>query len=1190
MRNLRVVLCQLESHPAVYGGHVAFPEEPFVTFGDRWSLSRLGAKGIDVHQLQDYCRKEYSNWNDARIRSINSFLQTLEPVPDLVLFPEGAIPLDSLEQLKAWSTSANTTVLAGTHTPLSTPAALRIYATLGISASQRKSAGRAPGGSVLPMIRNGKVALLPKQLPSPFERTDIAAPETEIVDVTVHFIQTQAGRIPLLPLVCIEALKLQSIKSSYAVAGIVSYDARPEQFQPFIEQQVRNRKPVFYCNDGHFGGSRIGAIQDQRTPSWLRDSFPEGLPPGDCILVVDVDLDATVVEVGTAAPHASHRLVMLASVVGEHSRAAAVSRELIEIAGQMPGAIRAERLVRLIQSAAMTPIQEARLRYLRDLEQRGLQSVDWWRALGTDCVVAGQENLEELEARLAGVCRDSLTGVLTSDIARRADVAPFFLEFYTECANRARGVPQTTPVLPTADPSAVIDREGEARAIAEFVDSRTTTVLEVSGLPQIGKSSAVDKGLAQAGVERVFRLALSSTSSPDYVVYSILKLGSGLPMPPYGDAVEIVRGPGCANALRAVQAIVFERAHLLTDVGVWRDERFGALFPAFIDVASSLGVKVILETQRELPIELPNPNLRQRLRITGLQKHLRQFGEALFDAQLRRVGLSPEAVSQDIKEAIVERLGGHPVAVALAADASYDEGAEAVLETLKRRKGFYLSFLQTLLRSLSLTDQDQTILRLLGLARRSIDRSVVMSTVPFPAVPVLRNLIALGALDVLRDGRIEIAGILREYFDAKVLEPDLIERFHRGAATSFQAAVSRDPKNLEAAVEAEYHGGIVGLKLTISSGVFDGALATAEDRFRSQQYNAAAEILEVLLQKHHTIDVVRLAALVAARRNQTDRAIALAKEALTRNPRDSRLVADLAKIALSQYQDDTTAAKLIDVARRVGVENVSLLVVEGRMFLRHQQFGEAERALQRARQLTRFNPWPFYYLGITYQRMGRLQEAIDVLEDGQEFFYNSEARNRNALNAIRTKLGLAYLLADDLESAARVLDPLFEEDPSSPEVVRAYAALTIRRDGIQQAQKAFERLNEASIRSRFDRCQFHLFYGLFYLGIDSPHEAAREFAKAHASDRSNVYVMIKWASTLFDIAKAHYADGEDVYKAYVSDSKQLVQMILRFDPDNRDGIELMNALYQTFGVTVGAEEERDTAVDAPGQDPSSEPT
>jgi len=35
MRNLRVAWCQLESHPAIYGGHVAFAEEPFVPLGGR---------------------------------------------------------------------------------------------------------------------------------------------------------------------------------------------------------------------------------------------------------------------------------------------------------------------------------------------------------------------------------------------------------------------------------------------------------------------------------------------------------------------------------------------------------------------------------------------------------------------------------------------------------------------------------------------------------------------------------------------------------------------------------------------------------------------------------------------------------------------------------------------------------------------------------------------------------------------------------------------------------------------------------------------------------------------------------------------------------------------------------------------------------------------------------------------------
>ena len=436
---------------------------------DGWSLSRLGAKGIDVHALQGYCKTEYAKWCDTRLRSVVAFLQSVDPVPDIALFPEGAVPLESLGYVRDCTGSLGVTVLAGTHTPLNTPAGLRAYADLGISAHQRKSAMRAPGSSVLPMIRNGKVALLPKRLPSVFERTDIAGPVAEIVEVSSHPIQTRAGKLEIVPLVCIEALALQSIRRSYNVVSIVSYDSRPDQFQPFIEQQVRNRKSVLYCNDGHFGGTRIGVVQDQRAPSWLRDTFPDGLPPCDSIIVVDIDLDTTAVEVGTAAPHASHRLVMLASVIGEYSRGFDVSRELPEILQQAPGAVRAERLERVIQAAGATGVQQARLIHLRDLERRGIPSAEWWAALGNDCVVSGQENLDGFEARLAAACRDSLTGVLTTDVARRPDVAPFFLESYTECTNRAGNVPKSSPVSHPVDATAVVDRDAEVRSIAEFL-------------------------------------------------------------------------------------------------------------------------------------------------------------------------------------------------------------------------------------------------------------------------------------------------------------------------------------------------------------------------------------------------------------------------------------------------------------------------------------------------------------------------------------------------------------------------------------------------------------------------------------------------------------------------------------------------------------------------------------------------
>jgi len=89
----------------------------------------------------------------------------------------------------------------------------------------------------------------------------------------------------------------------------------------------------------------------------------------------------------------------------------------------------------------------------------------------------------------------------------------------------------------------------------------------------------------------------------------------------------------------------------------------GSVIATIGSVAHEARVKVIFvifETERELPIEFSDPSVRQHLRVAGLQKHLRHFGGALFDAQLRRVRSFPDIPRAESKAAIVEGLGGHP--------------------------------------------------------------------------------------------------------------------------------------------------------------------------------------------------------------------------------------------------------------------------------------------------------------------------------------------------------------------------------------------------------------------------------------------------------------------------------------------------------------------------------------------------
>jgi Tfp pilus assembly protein PilF len=506
----------------------------------------------------------------------------------------------------------------------------------------------------------------------------------------------------------------------------------------------------------------------------------------------------------------------------------------------------------------------------------------------------------------------------------------------------------------------------------------------------------------------------------------------------------------------------------------------------------------------------------------------------LFDSQLRRLGLSPDAVDEVIKQKVVSRLGGHPVGIAIAADVAYSEGIDALKTCLEAKQGALWQFLQALIRQLDISDDERKVLQLLGSVREAIPREVLVQTLGHNAISLVRNLISLAAIEVNESGLVQIAGILREYFDISELQPDLAKEFHIHAARAFEELAKSHGESLFYAVEAEYHGSLAGIGIGISSRLTDGAFAAAKAAYETQLYDRAGIIIDALLKRHATLEIKRLASLVEARRNHFKQALKLAREVFAKNPKDTWLLSDLAKIALSQFQDQM-AEELIGIARSAHVEDVSILIVEGRMLLRRSEVAKAELVFSRARQLSEHNPWPYFYLGECALRLGKLEDAMDVLHEGEEFIYRVESRSRRVLSAIKTKLGVAYLLAEKLDLASPYIESVIAEDPQSPEAIRAFAALTIKREGITEAERALTKFREAGMKSRYDRCQFHLLYGLFYLGIDQSQKASEEFEKAHRLDNANVFVMMKWARTLYDLGQTLYMDGSAAFRDYLVD-------------------------------------------------------
>ncbi len=1123
MRIVRVAICQIETHPAVYSSHIAYLEEPFVPPQRDCCLSHFATNGLDVTEIQRQCKEEYVSWARLRLQAILDHLSKVNPAPGLVVFPELSIPIENLSAIATWSKDTGSIVLAGTHTPLSTTEAKNEYRQIGIDSGQINKLTHKGRRSLLPMFSLGKPKLIPKKIFSPFEHTVVGSEGSKHAEFRGYDVICGGIEIKLVPLICSEALAAPQLRGPIDLIVIPSFDTKPEQFQGFCSQQVKNKRAVVYCNDGAHGGSRLCVIEDQRIENWLSASFPAGLPSGDSYMVADVDLDVVAVEVGTARPAQALRLIELGSIVNEHSAAGNVSSTLAEIARLKDSAARAQELNSLLARGDAIELQRLRINHLYEQEKRGASTSEWWPVIGKDCVVKNSTSLRELEAKLAATCTQHLISIIGNVTKSRGDLSRNFVEFLAECERRGKNEKAMEPRRRLDDIRATLDRDDEAGQVYRFLDNSRLRLLEVSGLPQIGKSASLDKALSQAGVQRIVRIPLNDSSSPDYIVYSLMSSGGGGPKPPYADPVAMALGEAIARAIRTTEVVLLEDAQELLEYGMWRDTRFPALLAALINVVEREKKKLIIETRRDLPVELSDVTLRTRLRVNGLRD---TFARALLDGQLRRVGLSPEVVTDAQKEIVAKKLGGHPIAIAIAADAIYESGASDVVDQLQKREGFFLNFLRAIVARLNLSDEEQTLLRLLGLARDYIPRTVAAEAADFNVSPFMRNLLALGTVESGPLGMIRIAPILRDYFDSEDLPTDLVAKFHRSASTAFTVLSKQYDKEPQFAVEADYHGRLAGIDTSGLTELVDGALAVAKNHFAAQKYDEAFFIVEKLLQKKsRSLEVVRLAAQIQARRNKFQSALELAKDAFGKNRNDTWLLAELAKIALTLSRDDI-AEELVDIAERAAVEDTSILIVKGRMALRRRKLDVAAQCFDHAKQITDRNAWPFFYLGRVYAQLGRMDDAIDVLFEGEQFIQTNNIRARHVLSAIRSQLAYCYLYINRLDLAEPLIMRLWEEQ-RTPEVIRAYAALTIKKQGISQAHQALEQLERAEIKNRYDRCQFHLLYGLFYLGINEPSRASAEFQKAHQADKTNVFVMIKLARTLLTIATELWTDGSD---------------------------------------------------------------
>lgn len=1164
---LRVAVCQIEYHPAYYASRIAYPLEPFIPEGPDRSLTFLASNGIPLGRLQDDIGQEYALWIADKTAAILKFLETFDPVPDLVLFPEYSIPIQILPRLKDFASCHGCCVLAGTHSYQSVTESRKIYASLGTKEKElRKLQKSREALSLMPVFSASKTKLIEKKVFAPFERSDTS----ELFADAPHLLPiTLSSGVSVLPAICAEALADFKTRGDYKLFAIVACSDSPKYFDNILQKTAQFKRAAVLCNDARFGGSTVITTRDQRSQSWWHDEpFHGRLPKGESILIEDINLEALAVQVGVTNPSAASQLICLASVTYacDELSGAECSQHLQEISALPSAEVRYQELESLNSNQNLTELQALRVQRLASLARNGVDNPSEWNACGKDLVIANVENLQHLEARLSKRVRDELLGGLDASLKLSDTTKLAMLNLLTDCGDHH--VNQNVSALATsgthAPTSDIIDREHETESLTEFLDERRQSVCLVLGLAHIGKTRVIEKTLAAAGLNRTLHLHVHSTSSPEYVISEILKRRFPSITPPFRDIIQIVDSEEFQTALDTIDVIVITDAHELLRYRVWNDDKMHDALVHLFQVAADVGTKIITESRFALPFDLPDPSILTRRNIRALEI---EDAIKLLDRELRRVQLGADCISPSQKETIVRKLGGHPVALSLCANSLYERGIADTLNAVSQRSGFLARHIRDLLSSLSLSPEEILVLRILSGTRTPIPREAIIAAAPFAAQPIVTGLISLCLIEVEEDGLVALAGPLKEHFSIMDVPESVQLAFHRHARDQFARLHEIASDSLAYAIEADYHGSLLGEDAKLAPHLLDAGLAAAENLYDAQRYQEAASKLNLLLEIRRTRSVLRLSALADAQCGSFDSALGKARESFASGAPDSWLLSELTRIALSLDRIDV-ADDLISTAKKARLDDVSLALIEGRLALRQRDIRKAENLFLRAIRVSERNAWPYFYLGRTYYREGRLQDAIQTLLDGERFIDERGVRNWNVLLRIRCLLCQSHLLDHDVSRAEAVLNSLIEEAPDDPEVIRLSAALALKRDGIEKAKEAFESLSQGKKKRPRDSSQSHLFLGLFYLEIDEPRKAIQEFQSAHRADRNNVYVLIKWAKTLADLADQSSEEPE-IARGYARDCARIINRILYNSPENDVAQRLQHRLYSRFGIDTG---------------------
>ena len=205
-----------------------------------------------------------------------------------------------------------------------------------------------------------------------------------------------------------------------------------------------------------------------------------------------------------------------------------------------------------------------------------------WSVYGADLVIK-LTGLLDLEGQCAKACSNKLTEYLIDGDLLPESVARL-QAYLRSCRSKTRISTATAPMaisgLSRAEDS-YINREDEIGRILEFFDSKDQFLMEITGLPQIGKSAAISKALRRTALTRIKRIPLLNTSSAEYVLSEI----GTYEREPYPLVTEQLQpDTELHKTIKRWDLIWFENSQNLTQSGQWRSAEIEKLIQNIVSV------------------------------------------------------------------------------------------------------------------------------------------------------------------------------------------------------------------------------------------------------------------------------------------------------------------------------------------------------------------------------------------------------------------------------------------------------------------------------------------------------------------------------------------------------------------------------------------------------------------------------